>query len=84
MDEDLTREMVSDLECAISDVVTALEPLATIAKSLSYIEVRLGDVETAVLEVKHAIDKASSVVSYDYKVAEVLADIKDEIQHVVS
>ena len=81
MDEDLTREMVSDLECAISDVVTALEPLATIAKSLSYIEVRLGDVEAAVLEVKHAID---SVVSYDYKVAEVLADIKDEIQHVVS
>ena len=83
MDEDLTREMVSDLECAISDVATSLKPLAEIALSLSYIVRRLDDVETAVLEVKYAIDNASSVVSYDYKVAEILDDIKDEIHRLV-
>ena len=83
MDEDLTREMVSDLECAIFDVATSLKPLAEIALSLSYIVGRLDDVETAVLEVKHAIDNASSVVSYDYKVAEILDDIKDEIHRLV-
>jgi hypothetical protein len=83
MDEDLTREMVSDLECAISDVATSLKPLAEIALSLSYIVRRLDDVETAVLEVKHAIANGSSVVSYDYKVAEILDDIKDEIHRLV-
>jgi len=83
MDEDLTREMVSDLECAIFDVATSLKPLAEIATSLSYIVGRLDDVETAVLEVKHAIANASSVVSYDYKVAEILDDIKDEIHRLV-
>ena len=79
MDENLTREMVSDLECALDGVAAALEPLEEIAKSLPYIVGRLDDLEQAVLEVKYTVDNASSVASYDFRVAEILGEIKDGI-----